>query len=552
MAANKKAGGQQQASRISIYVSCQNLLNKDVTSKSDPCCVLFAPDHNLLWSEVGRTERIKNCLNPQFSRAFEVDYYFEQVQKVRFMIYDIDSKAQNLSDDDFLGSFECTIGEAVSNSPMTRPLSRKNDKRAGTSTITITVREMLIQPEVLSLNFKAKHLDKKDLMGKSDPFLVLHCIMPDGSWQVVHKTEVIKNTLDPVWEQFDIRTNQLATINYDQPIKIECHDYDSDGSHDLIGSFTTTVNEIMRATNGVEVEWQCVNPKKLSKKGYCNSGMIYLTAVRHYRDYSFLEYVFAGLQLNFSVGVDFTASNGDPKEPGTLHYINPKKPNQYMKAIKAVGDVIQEYDSDQMYPALGFGARVPPSKDVLHEFAINFNSSDPFCKGVQGILDAYQACLSKVQLYGPTNFAPIINHVARFALQTQQEQSARNYYILLILTDGAISDTDDTIKSLVYASTLPMSVIIVGVGLADFSTMNILDSDSKALADKDGVQARRDIVQFVPMRDFENSPAESLSKHVLGEIPKQVVEYFRMYTIPPGRGVVKPLAPVSEAPPADH
>lgn len=56
------------------------------------------------WYEVERTERIKNCLNPQFSKTFIIDYYFEVVQKLKFGVYDIDNKTIDLSDDDFLGN----------------------------------------------------------------------------------------------------------------------------------------------------------------------------------------------------------------------------------------------------------------------------------------------------------------------------------------------------------------------------------------------------------------------------------------------------------------
>lgn len=53
----------------------------------------------------------------------------------------------------------------------------------------------------------------------------------------------------------------------------------------------------------------------------------------------------------------------------------------------------------------------------------------------------------------------------------------QQYFILLMLTDGVISDMADTIKAIVRASRLPMSIIIVGVGNADFSAMNQLDCD---------------------------------------------------------------------------
>ena len=33
--------------------------------------------------------------------------------------------------------------------------------------------------------------------------------------------------------------------------------------------------------------------------------------------------------------------------------------NQYTNAIRAVGDIVQEYDSDKQFPAYGFGAKLP-------------------------------------------------------------------------------------------------------------------------------------------------------------------------------------------------
>lgn len=78
-----------------------------------------------------------------------------------------------------------------------------------------------------------------------------------------------------------------------------------------------------------------------------------------------------------------TASNGDPQDYKSLHYIS-NTPNQYEQAIQAVGDIIQDYDSDKMFPALGFGARIPPQGNVSHEFFLNLQASDPYCAGIEG------------------------------------------------------------------------------------------------------------------------------------------------------------------------
>lgn len=43
----------------------------------------------------------------------------------------------------------------------------------------------------------------------------------------------------------------------------------------------------------------------------------------------------------------------------------------------------------------------------------NGNPQNPYCHGIDGVMEAYYRSLKSVQLYGPTNFAPVINHVAR-------------------------------------------------------------------------------------------------------------------------------------------
>ena len=56
-------------------------------------------------------------------------------------------------------------------------------------------------------------------------------------------------------------------------------------------------------------------------------------------------------------------------------------------------------------------------------------------------------------------------------------QQNQHYIICLILTDGIINDMTETIDQCVRGSSLPLSIIIVGVGSADFDQMEALDGD---------------------------------------------------------------------------
>ncbi|KAL4656776.1 copine-8-like isoform X1 [Arapaima gigas] len=534
------------ATKVEISVSCRNLLDMDTFSKSDPICVLYTQGlGSKEWREFGRTEVIDNTLNPDFVRKFILDYFFEERQNLRFDLYDVDSKSTNLSKHDFLGQAFCTLGEVVGSpgSRLEKPLVGIPGKKCGT--IIVKAEELSNCRESVMMQFCGNKLDKKDFFGKSDPFLVFFRSNEDGTFTICHKTEVVKNTLNPVWQAFKIPVRALCNGDYDRTIKVEVYDWDRDGSHDFIGEFTTSYRELSRGQSQFNV-YEVLNPKKKGKKKkYLNSGTVTLLSFLVDTEVTFLDYIKGGTQINFTVAIDFTASNGNPAQPTSLHYMSPYQLNAYGMALKAVGEIIQDYDSDKMFPALGFGAKLPPDGRVSHEFALNGNPQNPYCHGIDGVMEAYYQSLKSVQLYGPTNFSPVINHVARYAASVKD---GSQYFVLLIITDGVISDMAQTKEAIVSASSLPMSVIIVGVGPAEFDAMVELDGDEVRISSR-GRYAERDIVQFVPFRDYVDRTGNHilsmarLAKDVLAEVPDQFLSYMRT------RGIKPAPAPPPYSPP---
>lgn len=70
-----------------------------------------------------------------------------------------------------------------------------------------------------------------------------------------------------------------------------------------------------------------------------NKGKMHLEQLKVERQHSFLEYVFGGCEVDLTMAIDFTLSNGDPRDQHSLHYMDPNR-NQYMQAIRAVGDIL--------------------------------------------------------------------------------------------------------------------------------------------------------------------------------------------------------------------
>lgn len=69
-------------------------------------------------------------------------------------------------------------------------------------------------------------------------------------------------------------------------------------------------------------------------------------------------------------GADGRCAAGMPSQPTSLHYASPYQLSAYALALKAVGEIIQDYDSDKLFPAYGFGAKLPPDGKISHQFPL--------------------------------------------------------------------------------------------------------------------------------------------------------------------------------------
>ena len=547
------------SSKVMLSVSAFNLKDVDTFSVSDPFCVLFIRSAvSNKWHEIARTEIIWNNLNPKWVEKFKMDYYFEEVQNLKFAIYDADHEQMNrnkLSKGNCLGEITCHLGEVVARET---PLKKNLTGVSGVSGSSIMIRaeEIVMNNDILTLEFSGVKLDKKDWFGKSDPFFTFSRSNEDGSYTLVHKSEVIKVTLNPKWSRFTASVSDICNGDVDREILVQVYDWNKNGRHVEIGSTMTTVREL---ENNVGHRWGLVNEKIKRKKGskYKNSGVLSLNYSLLEKRYTFIEYLQGGMEMNFDIGIDFTQSNGKPQDSFSLHYINNQiagHVNEYAIAIKSVGEIIQDYDTDKLFPVYGFGARLPPNRMISHNFNVNFNPNDPNCHKIEGVLEAYERCIRSVELWGPTNFAPIIKSVSDSAAQ---DMSGKQYWVLLMITDGIISDMESTKKVIVEAADRPMSIIIIGVGSADFSAMEELDGDDVRLS-YNNKAASRDIVQFVPIRDFidiKQMQNQSMSRNrgnyiqrqlfsqaklaqeVLQEIPEQVTEWMYHNKIVPSHSI---------------
>eukprot|EP01083_Nonionella_stella_P083738 231606_1 len=549
--------------RVELFIKCHDIIQLDLLSKSDPFVVVYLKSSTKKsFEEIGRTEVIHDNHFPEFTKPFVLDYYFEEEQMLRFDAYDEDKKgSQQLDDHQIIGSCTMPLGEiiheqgcTIAKKLMHNGKSLKNKQTKNYTHLIVSAEKVTESGnEEITLQFSCKGLPKMDgFFGKCDPFFVVKRLRGGDDNETVKvygdRNNYVSKSLNPVFKPFTIQTQTLCNNDEYRPIIISLYDWDPDGGDDYIGSVETSLNALKTKPKGEPIK---KNTKRLKNKTF---GVLNVDQYTSRPLSSFLDYLQGAVDMSLMIGIDFTASNGDPRDPASLHHFTSTEPSSYQKAIRQIGNILSVYDTDQRFPVWGFGAHFNNVwvggteywNGVSHAFNLNFNLSNPEVNGITGIEQAYTSAISKniFQLAGPSRFADILGKaksVARVAHEMTMKDKQNNkiqYFIFLIITDGAITDMRQTRNQIVEIANeyLPLSVVIVGVGNANFGSMNELDADEHGLINSQGISAKRDVVQFVPMNKYKDD-LNGLSKETLREIPNQFLSYVQHHKIKPGQRI---------------
>ena len=236
---------------------------------------------------------------------------------------------------------------------------------------------------------------------------------------------------------------------------------------------------------------------------------------------SFIKLLKAGLNLDLSIAIDFTGSNGNPKCKNSLHFISNGFINNYEKAMRENIKIISMYNKSNKYNVYGFGAQLNGKfKDI---FNINGNDDESII-GIENIISKYKETVNSVYFAGPTLFAPVIKEIKR-KVEINYDNNF-NYNILLIISDGYIDDITETIDTIIEASKFPISFIIIGVGDDVNYDMKRLNGESGKLISSTGEILNKDIVQYVHYNDYADD-LNKLTEAVLKYIPDQISNYYK-------------------------
>ena len=112
---------------------------------------------------------------------------------------------------------------------------------------------------------------------------------------------------------------------------------------------------------------------------------------------TFLDYVYGGCEIDFSVAIDFSVGNGEPNQPETLHTtMEDQQGNKYVQAIKSAVTIMQYYNTTKRIASYGFGARVLPKHEPSQCFSLTGDIFSPEVNGINGLIEAYRVAIDQV------------------------------------------------------------------------------------------------------------------------------------------------------------
>ena len=129
------------------------------------------------------------------------------------------------------------------------------------------------------------------------------------------------------WNMVSITTSEMANEDPEREIRLEFFKSQKSGKHKNLGYVACNIAQLREG----QLEFNLVGKGKGSSCRFEN-------LVIHKR-HTFLEYIFGGCEIQLSIAIDFTLSNGHPSDRDSLHFLDYKR-NEYLNAIKSVGNIL--------------------------------------------------------------------------------------------------------------------------------------------------------------------------------------------------------------------
>ncbi|XP_065616750.1 E3 ubiquitin-protein ligase RGLG4 [Quercus suber] len=166
-------------------------------------------------------------------------------------------------------------------------------------------------------------------------------------------------------------------------------------------------------------------------------------------------------------------------------------------------------------------------KHALTIYAAKHNKNFIILKKKKKVLSCYKKIVPNLRLAGPTSYAPVVEAAIDIV-----EKTGGQYHVLVLIADGQVTRSvntsekelspqeEQTIKSIVNASSYPLSIVLVGVGDGPWDDMRNFD-DKIPAREFDNFQ----FVNFTAIMSKDVSPSEKETAFALAALMEIPIQY---------------------------
>lgn len=521
-----------------VFAKCRDIVSVDGFSKKYRFLVIFVKRYGR-WLEYGRTETIANTSKPSFTETFTVEATNTENIQFKVRLFDGDSlNSRDLQKCQVIGSTEFELNQLDSDSFKEFSFTQEDGKSVGVLCLcTVPFQNMMECKKVVCFSVGAGRIAKRNFFNRANVYLEISRELFEDTYHAVYRSEVIIKTNTPHWKLFTINIQKLCNSNSKTNLLFQIFGHTPKGEPQLKGQVVLSLAKLMTYQKMVKE----FNFQKLpSSKRSANSGFLKIYHVSLGGRYSLVDYTTGGIQLNASIAVDFTLSNGQPLTDKTsLHYLRGNQYNEYVYVMEQIGSWVMHYCKS--VPLFGFGGKVhskefvsnnrnnyfehsvqntlaePDNKNNINNNSNNDQVADSYCfqiseneSNINELVSSYKTIVPVVEAGGPTFFKDVLKKMFENSI------AAKDFSIFLIITDGVNNDESAFEKFLLEMRELPFITIIAGIGPCLFTS-------TQYLVNRVNRKVKRKLLFFIKVKITEE---KGDMKELYGSVSKTIVDFF--------------------------
>jgi len=472
-------------------------------------CALFDTHNNMLFI----TESVFNKSNHDFKSQYPVIPRINQNQQYKIVLFEMTPTIKQIHEYKQIGDGTLFLG---------RVLIRGKDLimlTGATAEITVSAEQEYRGRGVISMIVAFYNMPKNHWLLKNYPQLAICTQNDHGEWYPVFTSDPVKRSETGQWAPISLPCRLICNNDYNKPIRFLVQNAEQDQPVYPIGFKDLTVNMI-QASKNTKFSLTPSNPR-IARAGY----IIIRTATLIER-LTFFGHLKAGLRINFSCAIDFASSNKTSRNIQSLHELSVSRKNQYQATMSSIGQAIEPYSDGRKFHAWGFAAKY--NGVLSYEFPLKSSDGSDELNGLRDLNNSYRNIVENIKPDMPIRIVPSTIQAIKLV---KGKKDPNSYMVHTIMIDDIPVDLDEFMDLLYENQYEPISIVIVGIGEADFTKFEEKCSKGPIRFNTYGAPFEREFFVFLKFSSYGMDSTDLMTSVALYSVQEQALHWVEMNSV---------------------